>query len=261
MSTAFPALPASLEAALDEPVADRRPWQTDITPTYIGLFLLVAYYDGIARQTLSVGGLAWSVLGAALAGLLCFGLLYYVPAMWGCGTRQPLAVVATSTFGEAGSPWVPGVVRGVAQVVWLAVAVYYAADVALHGLVVLRMIDASYLEPIHVAGVKLQSPLFMFVTLVWTLSSALIGIYVVRLVAAVMKAYAVFPAVVLGAAMLWALPGLRGYQPLRIDPVTAEPVRRRGLAGGDLDDPVRVRLLRAGRRGGRGLGVVHAREA
>jgi cytosine permease len=229
MSTVFPATPASLQAALDAPVADRRPWQSDIAPTYIGLFLLVAYYDGIARQTLAVGGLGWSLVGAAVAGLLCFGLLYYVPAMWGMRSRQPLVVVATSTFGAAGSPWVPGVVGGVAQVVWLAVAVYYAANVALGGLVAARIMDARVLEPIRVGGASVQSPLFLFVTLVWTLSSAVIGIYVVRLVAAVMKGYAVFPAIVLGAAMLWAMPGLRGFRPLAIDPVTAEPVRAGGM--------------------------------
>jgi cytosine/uracil/thiamine/allantoin permease len=229
MSTAFPAMPSSLQAALDAPVADRRPWQNDIAPTYIGLFLLVAYYDGMSRQTLAVGGLMWSLVGAAVAGLLCFVLLYYVPAMWGMRSRQPLAVVATSTFGASGSPWIPGVVGGMVQVVWLAVAVYYAASVALDGLVDLRLIDPRALEPIHLFGLTLQSPLFLFVTLVWTLSSAVIGIHVVRLVAAVMKAYAVFPAIALALAMLWALPGLHAFRPLAINPVSAEPVREGGM--------------------------------
>ena len=37
-----------------------------------------------------------------MAGLLCFGLYYYVPAMLGMQTGRNLYVVGTSTFGTTG---------------------------------------------------------------------------------------------------------------------------------------------------------------
>jgi cytosine permease len=228
MASTFPDLPATLQDALAAPYQDRRSWQNEIAPTYIGLFLLLIYYDQLGRQTLSFGGLLWSLLGAGVGGLLCFGLLYYVPAMWGFQSRQPLVVVATSTFGAAGAPWVPGLVTGLAHLGWFAVSVYVAADVALRGLVACGLIAPAALEPARLGGVRLESPLFLFVMFFWSLSAATLGIRLVRVVAAVLKGYAVFPALVLAGAMIWALPGLGQFTPLRIDPLTAEPMPHGG---------------------------------
>jgi len=230
MVTAPPGMTQSLQAALEAPVTARRSWQQDVAPAYILVFLLFAYYDELGKQTLSIGGLGWSLLGAVVGGLLCYILLYLAPAMWGLKSRQPFAVVATSTFGAAGSPWVPGLVLGAAHVVWFAVAIWYAAKLGLGGLVAGGLLEQGYLDhTLSLGGFKLESPLFLFVTLFWSLSSALIGVWLVRLVAALMRAYAAFPALMLGAAMLWALPGLSGYRPIGIDPVTAEPVKHGAL--------------------------------
>ncbi|HEV3121544.1 MAG TPA: purine-cytosine permease-like transporter, partial [Isosphaeraceae bacterium] len=226
MSSTFPELPATLQDALAAPFQDRRPWQNEIAPTYITLFMLLIYYDQLGRQTLSIGGLFWSLAGAAVGGFLCFALLYYVPAMWGLRSRQPLVVVATSTFGASGAPWVPGLITGLAHLGWFAVCVYAAADVALRGLVSCHLIAPASLEPMRVGGMRLESPLFLFVMLFWSLSAATLGVRLVRIVAAVLKGYAVFPALVLGGLMIWALPGLGQFAPLRIDPLTAEPIAR-----------------------------------
>src|SRR5688572_25561760 len=98
-----------------------RPWQWGIAPHYIGLFLWIAFLDALATRTLSIGGLGPAAIGAAVAGVLCFGFLYYVPAMWGFRARESLPVVATSTFGVKAARWVPGLVMAAAQVVWFAV--------------------------------------------------------------------------------------------------------------------------------------------
>lgn len=225
MANAPPGTTPWHQAAFEGPVTERKDWQSGTATAYIILFLLITFYDQLAKQTLSFGGLGWSLLGTVVAGLLCYGLLYYVPAMWGLRSRQPLSRVTASTFGEAGSRWVPGLVLGLAHVVWYAVTIYLAADVAMRGLVVGRLLDPRYLESdLHWGRWWIQSPLFLFVAFSWALSGAGIGIWFVRLVAAVMKGYAVFPALVLGGAMVWALPGLGGFRPLEIDPVTAELV-------------------------------------
>lgn len=230
MATAFHGTPLTLEAALAAPMTERKGWQDEVAPTYIGLFLLAVYYDQLAVQTLSVAGLGWSLLGALLGGLAGFALIYLASALWGLRARQPIAVVATSTFGASGALWVPGLVIGLAQLVWFAVAIYTAARIALGGLVAGRLLDARYMLPMNAAGFRLESPLFLVVTFTWAVSSAGIGIWLVRLVAALLRAYAVFPALVLGGAMIWALPGLKGFHTLGVDPLTGVAVQ----AGGPL---------------------------
>jgi hypothetical protein len=59
--------------------------------------------------------------GLLVAGLLCFGLYYYVPAMLGMQTGRTLYVVGTSTFGTTGGYLIPGVLMGLLQVGWVAV--------------------------------------------------------------------------------------------------------------------------------------------
>jgi hypothetical protein len=156
------------------------------------------------------------------------GRCYYVPAMWGLRSRQPLVVVGTSTFGAAGAPWVPGFVTGLAHLGWFAVTVSVAADLALRGLVSCGLIDSKALEPMRLGSLRLESALFLWLTFFWSLCAAGLGIRLVRVVAAVMRGYAAFPALVLAIAMIWALPGLGQFRPLHIDPLTAMPVAHPG---------------------------------
>jgi hypothetical protein len=109
MATGTPDPPA-------EPASEAIPrtrWQDGIAPNYIGLFLWVAFYDQLARPTLAIGGLAPSLLGAIVAGSLCYLLLYLVPGDVGPADAPPLAAVGASTFGEAGAVFVPGLLMGV----------------------------------------------------------------------------------------------------------------------------------------------------
>jgi cytosine permease len=231
MATAASELPEALLAALENPTTDRRPWSTSSATVYIGLFLLIVYYDALARQTLAVGGLGPALLGALVGGLLCFGLLYYPPAIWGLRARQPLMVVVTSTFGAKGANWLPGLVLALAHVVWFAVAIDVAADVALRGLVAGGLVEADALtKAVRLGGLSLRGPLVLFVTLIWAVSAATIGIWFVRLAAAFVRGYAVFPALILSGAMIWALPGLAEFRPLGFNPMTGEVPRFAGLA-------------------------------
>jgi len=205
-----------------------RPWQAGVAPQYITLFLWVAFSDRLAGETLAVGGLAWSALGAAAGGLLCYLLLYYTPAMWGLAARRPLEGVAEATFGRAGARWLPGVLMGLAQVVWLAVGTFYATDYMLRGLVACRLIDPAALEPIVRGGLTLGGLAFLATALAWTLIFAAIGRWVVRFIAAIMIVYPILPALALGAAMTWNLDGLSRYEPPGLDPATALPIADAG---------------------------------
>jgi cytosine permease len=199
-------------------------WQWGIAPHYIGLFLWIAYTDGLAVRTLPVGGLPATVLGAMVAGGLCFLLLYYAPAMLGLRSGRSLIDVAAPAFGERGATWLPGVLIGVVQVIWFAVALSYAIDFTFRGLVVLRLLDGRHLQFWTVGTFTVRSPLFLITAAVWSVATALIGVWAVRLISALMNVYPVFPALALAGAMLWALPGLSNYQPPGIDLITAEVV-------------------------------------
>lgn len=204
--------PPALRAALTSPPLVRKAWQSALAPQTIGLFLWVAFFDQIPQEALRPGGLVWPVLGAALAGGLCYLFLYRSPALWGMATGRPLGAIATSTFGVTGATWVPGLLLAGLGVVWLAVSVAYASGLSLRGLVLFGMLDPGYLSP---RGGR-PGRLFLFTSLLWCYAAALVGRYLVRVIAALMKAYSVLPAVLLGVAAVLAFPGLRGYEAARV---------------------------------------------
>jgi cytosine permease len=202
----FEALPASLRAALAEPPVPPKRWQDGIAPAFIAVGMSVVFLDRLAVTTLVVGGLGPAIVGAVLAGLLGYWCLYYAPAMWGVRTRRPLSVVATSTFGARGAVILPGLLLGVVYVLWFALTIDYAAQYTLSGLVTCGLLDPKHLAMNRRAGFDVPKPLFLAVAATWSIASAVIGTLAVRLVAAVMSAYIVFPAIALGAAVVWAIP-------------------------------------------------------
>jgi len=205
-------LPHPLLAALKNPTPARRGWQSSLAPNLIGLFLWVAFFDQIPRETLALGGVLWPVLGAGLGGLLCYLFLYHTPAEWGVATGRPLAVLATSTFGVEGATWVPGVLLALAQVAWLAVSTLYGTTLTLRGLVLLQLLDPKLLHVWVVGGWTLPGPLFLVASLAWCLQAAFVGRYLVRVIAALMNVYPALPALMLGLTTLLAFKGLRGFQ-------------------------------------------------
>src|SRR2546423_10026297 len=70
----------------------------------------------------------------AIAGILCYALYYYVPAMLGMKTGYPLYVVGSSTFGTAGGYIMPGLLMGLLQIGWFAVGTHLSTTFILTGL-------------------------------------------------------------------------------------------------------------------------------
>jgi cytosine permease len=203
----------------------KKPWDKGIAPSFIGLFLWVAYYDQLARLTLPVGGLFWPALGAAVAGLLCCLFLYYAPAMWGLRSRRGFIEVSEATFGKAGSRWLVGLAIAAAQVGWFAVATYYATDFALRGLVAIGLLDAGHIASSSVGGLSVRGPLFLGTAFVWGLAFAMSGYYALRPISAIMAIFPVFPALTLALATGWAFSGLADFRPSAMGATVGEPAR------------------------------------
>jgi cytosine permease len=204
--------PASDAVAGPSPALERQPWLTSTAPKYIGLFLWVVYYDQLARETLAVGGLLPSVLGALVAGVLCYLLLYAPPALWGFRTGMPLTTLGTSTFGVTGARWLSSVLMGLVQVVWFAVATWYATELTFEGLVSCQLMQPRWLEPVHLGGLILPNPLFLFTSLAWSFAAAMVGHYLVQIISALMNVYPIFMALALAAAVGSTLGGLPRFQ-------------------------------------------------
>jgi cytosine permease len=127
-------LPGYLAKAVPNPIGNRGPWYANTAPSYAGIFLWIAFYQQMAGKTIAHGSLAVCFAGLAVAGLLCYALYYLVPAMLGMKTGFPLYVVGSSTFGTKGGYIMPGLLMGLLQIGWFAVATYFAADFILKGL-------------------------------------------------------------------------------------------------------------------------------
>jgi cytosine permease len=126
-------LPEYLAKAKPNPKGNRGPWYANTAPTYAGIFLWVAFYNEIAAGTLRFGSLAICLLGVVVAGLLCYALYYRAPAMQGMTTGYPLYVVGSSTFGTTGGYLMPGILMGLLQIGWFAVATFVATNFILQG--------------------------------------------------------------------------------------------------------------------------------
>ncbi len=121
-------LPDYLSKAVPNPKGNRAPWYANTAPSYAGIFLWVAFYKSMSADTLQHGGLGLCLAALLVAGLLCYFLYYRVPAMLGMQTGYPLYVVGSSTFGTAGGYVMPGILMGLLQIGWFAVATFVASD-------------------------------------------------------------------------------------------------------------------------------------
>jgi cytosine permease len=226
--TASPPAPEAVAPAPPAPAAvlERSPWLTGSAPKYIGLFLWVVYFDQLPRATLASGGLLPSVLGALVAGLLCHVLLYTPPALWGFKTGRPLTTLGTSTFGVKGAPWLTGVLIGLGQVVWFAVATWYAAELTLEGLVCCRLLHPRWLEPMRLGGLQFPNAIFLVTSLAWSFAAALVGHYLLQIISALMNFYPIFMAVLLAAAVGFTLADVSRFRQPEWDvPVEAAALR------------------------------------
>jgi cytosine permease len=119
-------LPSYIAKAVPNPGSNRAPWYKNTAPTYAGVFLWVVFYREIAAGTLDRASPAVCLVALLVAGLICYGLFYYVPALMGMRTGYPLYVVGSSTFGTRGGYLMPGLLMGVLQVGWMSVNAFVA---------------------------------------------------------------------------------------------------------------------------------------
>ncbi len=118
-------LPSYISKAVPNPGANRAPWYKNTAPTYAGVFLWIVFYREIA-VALDRAGPAVCLAALVVAGLISYGLFYYIPALLGMRTGYPLYVVGSSTFGTQGGYVMPGLLMGVLQVGWMSVNAFVA---------------------------------------------------------------------------------------------------------------------------------------
>src|SRR5271168_4288190 len=105
-------VPEYVKRSVPVPQSARVPWYKSTFPSYFGIFLFVGYYLKLGGPTLTYAGVGVALWGLLVAGLLCFGLYYYMPAMLGMQPGRNLYVVGTSTFGTTGGYLTPGLLMG-----------------------------------------------------------------------------------------------------------------------------------------------------
>ena len=194
-----PELPDYVRASVPNPPSNRAPWFKNTFPSYAGIFLWVAFYLGLAGPTISQANLGICMLGLLVAGLLCFGLYYYAPGMLGMQTGRPLYVVGTSTFGTLGGYLMPGLLMGLLQLGWFAVATSVATGFIMKGL--------------H----KESKTLFTIIALLWAYGLAWVAIKGIRYVARVAQVLNWVPIIMI-VAVFWAnKDGIASYHPPQDD--------------------------------------------
>jgi cytosine permease len=121
-------LPDYVAKAVPNPAGKRAPWYANTAPSYAGIFLWIAFYKTMGENTLSQASFGVCFAGLVVAGLLCYALYYLAPAMMGMKTGFPLYVLGSSTFGTKGGYVMPGLLMGLLQIGWFAVATSIASD-------------------------------------------------------------------------------------------------------------------------------------
>lgn len=161
-------LPDYISKAVPNPAKNRAPWYVNTAPSYAGIFLWIAFYQSMAQGTINRASLGLCLAALLVAGLLSYGLFYYVPAMLGMKTGFPLYVVGSSTFGTKGGYIMPGLLMGLLQIGWFAVGTFFATKFILSGF-------GSDAKPGSLA--------FILIGIAWGYTMAYIGVMGIQYVA------------------------------------------------------------------------------
>lgn len=193
------ALPDYVKASVPNPPENRAPWYKNTAPAYAGIFLWIAFYAQIANGTISQASIGVSLLGLLVAGVLCFALYYYAPGMLGMQTGRPLYIVGTSTFGTQGGYIMPGLLMGLLQLGWFAVATYFSADYIMKGL--------------HSSS----HTLFIVLCLVWAYGLSFVAMRGIGLVAKLANVLNWIPLIMILLVFFANYGGVAHYQPAHVD--------------------------------------------
>jgi cytosine permease len=193
-------IPQYVERSTPVPMAARLPWHKSTFPTYAGIFLWVGFYLTLADSTIRFASVGVCLFALLVAGLLCFGLYYYVPATLGMRTGRPLYVVATSTFGTTGGYLVPGLMMGFLQIGWVAVVGAVAANF------IMKALNET------------SRPLYCAVVVVWIYSLGWVAFKGINYVGRVAK-YLNWVPLIMVVIVFWKnLGGIGNYHPSHPDP-------------------------------------------
>ena len=199
-------LPDYISKAVPNPASNRAPWHANIAPSYAGVFLWVVFYMQLAVGTVDRAN-PWLLVGAlVVAGVLCYKLYYYVPAMLGMKTGYPLYVVGSSTFGTLGGYVMPGLLMGLLQIGWFSVSTFVSTDFILKGL-----------------GMKPEPGTlpFIAVAILWTYSMGYAGVKGIHYVAKVSLYLNAIPALMVLIVFFQTAGGLGAYTPKQSEPYAA----------------------------------------
>ena len=202
-------LPPKLEKALAQPSTQRQSWSSGFATILVATFLWAAFCDPVAAIPLSVGGAIATILGASLGGLAGAAVLYAPAALSGLRTRQPLMVIASSSFGAIGVTLIPGLLLGVVQILWFAVAIHYAVDWNLRGLVGVGLISETSIRAAEWGWSIPRSPVYAATATLWGIAAALVATRFIRWIAALMFVFPIFCVLALLGTALNTLLGPR----------------------------------------------------
>jgi cytosine permease len=177
MTTPNSQLPDYISSAKPNPPDKRVPWYSSSAPTYAGIFLWFVFWDSMAGNGLTTGGLGALLAGIVIGALICHFLFFLVPGILGMRTGLPLYVVGTSTFGAAGGLLMPGFLMGALQFGWLGVNACGSADALSKGF--------------NAPG------LYVPLCVIWTLLAAFVGLKGIQYVAKVATFLPLIPLAVL----------------------------------------------------------------
>ena len=199
-------IPAYLAKTASNSTSNRAPWYVNTAPSYAGVFLWVAFYQSIGQGTIDRGGVGLCLLALVVAGLLSYGLYYFAPAMLGMKTGYPLYVIGSSTFGTKGGYLMPGLLMGLLQVGWFAVATYLTTTFILSGL---KMNSSP------------GTVLFAVIAIVWGYVMGYIGVKGIQYVARVSLILNIIPLVMILFVFAKTYPGISHHTVAHADPFAA----------------------------------------
>ena len=199
-------LPSYIDKAVPNPSSNRAPWYKNTAPSYIGIFLWIAFYQSIATGTLTHAGPLVCMIALVLAGLIGYAFYYYAPAMLGMKTGYPLYVIGSSTFGTNGGYIMPGLLMGLLQIGWFGVGIYYAATYILR---------AFGREP------RTGTLLFSVIALIWGLGTGYIGAKGIRYVSKASLILTIVPAIMVIYVFFKTAGGIPSYHVPSPDPFVA----------------------------------------
>jgi cytosine permease len=206
-------LPPILRAEQTDAPLARGPWYLTIASSYLGIFVWAPFFDSLWIGDLTRFGVD-SLIGRAVVGaLLCYGLLFLVPALLGFRYRQSVGIVASSTFGTLGSEWITGVAVGLANILWYAVAIDYAVDSTLLGLHSCGLIDTASLRAWDLGPMVVKSPVYLSTALFWIYITGMAGLLrLPGVIVALMRVYAPIALLLLTGVAVCLLPNLGSYR-------------------------------------------------